>query len=170
MIMASPFSVSPRLSEVKPTRCVCCCVTLLHTYFLLWRASATPAAQPTTWWKSSEMWVDVNAPAHGSHLWPLPSARPKPNPPERSYSSERNSLFGGGSTEAARPEGLVRAGLSSWGWSRIPPRLHSGPLPHGSGQRHLTSWWDQAPLPNIFSIGYYTCIFISLYSSPEEEE
>lgn len=80
MIMASPFSVSPRLSEVKPTRCVCCCVTLLHTCFLLWRASATPAAQPTTWWKSSEMWVDVNAPAHGSHLWPLPSARPKPNP------------------------------------------------------------------------------------------
>lgn len=45
------------LPEVKPIRCVCCCVTLLHTCSLLWRVSATLAAQQTTWLKSSEMWV-----------------------------------------------------------------------------------------------------------------
>lgn len=46
-------------SEVKHTKCVCCYVTLLHICFLLWRASATPAAQQTTWSKSSETWVTV---------------------------------------------------------------------------------------------------------------
>lgn len=128
-------AVSPRLSEVKPTRCVCYCVTLLRTSCLLWRASATPAAQPTTWSKSSETWVDGNA---GSTFDLCQEA----SSPELSSSSERNSLFRGGSTEAARPEGLVWAGLFRWGWGWVPPRLHSGPLPHGPGQGHLAAWWD----------------------------
>lgn len=68
------------------------------------------------------------------------------------YSSERNSLFRGGSTEAARPEGFVWAGLFCWGCCWIPPRLQSRPFPHGPGQRHLASWWAQTSLLNIFSI------------------
>lgn len=145
-LLLSCFLPSP---EVKHTRCVCCCVTLLHTCFLLWRVSATPAAQQTTLLKSSEMWVfnDIKH-LHDSFncgviliccLWDQILVF---HCNLFSYFLERNSLLCGGSSETACFKSFVWAGDSSGrgGWS--PSRLQSGPLPHGSSERHLPSWWE----------------------------